>query len=330
MNMPDFELDRLREEIDRIDETILDLLERRFDATRKVGAWKARNAQRAIDPSREAAQFERYRGIAARKAIDQALVSTLFRAIVDRVVAEHAEIGAGSQGPVPHHRATGDRVPDPLPSAVIFDMDGTLLDTEQIGVRAWIAAFAEHGIHIDRSTAILPIGSDARRTLDIFRHAVGGDHDFEAIQRRCHEIFHEIAGREGIPLKPGAMQILSKLRSRGVLVGLATSTRKESAQPELREVGLLEYFDATVFGDEVSERKPSPEIYLEALRRLGLDGSEAVWAVEDSANGVLSAHAAGLRVAHIPDLQTVDPLVAAKAHVRLPSLEHLAEFFSVS
>jgi HAD superfamily hydrolase (TIGR01509 family) len=214
--------------------------------------------------------------------------------------------------------------------AVVFDMDGILLDTERIGVRAWIAAFAEHGVRIDEATAILPIGSDPHRTLEIFREAIGPDHDFEAVQRRCREIFHETATRTGIPVKSGARRILTGLRENGVPVGLATSTTRDLAHPELRIAGLLDLLDATVFGDEVAERKPAPEIYREALRRLAIEDPRGTWAVEDSVNGILSASAAGLSVAYIPDLQPVDHAVSKLADVRLPDLDALADFFGLA
>jgi len=177
--------------------------------------------------------------------------------------------------------------------------------------------------------ATRPIGSDARRTLEIFGESVGGDHDFAAIQERSHQIFRDIVQREGIPVKAGARRILTGLRGRGIRVGLATSTRKAAAHGELRDAGLLELLDATVFGDEVAVRKPSPEIYREALRRLGIDEPEDSWAVEDSVNGILSASGAGLAVAYIPDLQPVDRGVAKLARIQLADLDALADLFGL-
>ncbi len=208
-------------------------------------------------------------------------------------------------------------------------MDGTLLDTESIGILAWIEAFGEHGILIDAATAALPIGHTMPQSQAIFKTALGVGPDYEIIQKRSLEIFGILAKRDGIPVKRGARRILSRLKSRGVSVGLATSTPREKALRQLDEVGLAEFFDAAVCGDDLAEHKPSPEVYREAVRRLGHVPSIEIWAVEDSANGIRSAHRAGLSVAFIPDIHSPDPEVESLATERHPHLDSLADRFGL-
>lgn len=215
-----------------------------------------------------------------------------------------------------------------LPAGVVFDMDGTLLSTEALVVPSWIAAFAEAGAELPEQAAIEVIGSDSATALDALRRAVGLELDYPAIQRRCGELFRERAERDGVTVKPGVGRILSGLREARVPIGLATSTRSHPALVLLGRTGLAGRFDAMVFGDEVERRKPHPDIYLLCMERLGI-GPTGVWAVEDSRNGILSAHAAGLKVAHIPDLQTMPGHILELVDSVHSSLDELSLRFGV-
>jgi HAD superfamily hydrolase (TIGR01509 family) len=216
-----------------------------------------------------------------------------------------------------------------IPVSVLFDMDGTLLSTEALVLPSWIEAFAESGATLTEEDAARAIGCDSVAALALLQDAVGLDIDYASVQRRCGELFRERAARDGVPVKPGARRILSGLRELGVPVGLATSTRSHSALPQLRDAGLLEFFDAIVCGDEVEVRKPHPSIYLLCLERLRIADPRAAWAVEDSRNGILSARAAGLKVAHIPDIQKVPQEVLDLTDSVIQSLDELADLFGL-
>jgi len=205
---------------------------------------------------------------------------------------------------------------------VIFDMDGLMLDTESIAQACWERAFALTGREMTGALYAAMIGRNKRDCAGLLRGVYGDSFDFEATYAQCSVFFEEHVARHGTPLKPGVRELLEELTALCVPVAVATSTRNPQARERLEQAGLLRYFGALVSGDEVAHGKPAPDIYLEAVRRLGIDAAQS-FALEDSHAGVRAAHAAGLKVIMVPDLLPATEEIEKLTHRVMPSLHEV-------
>lgn len=180
-------------------------------------------------------------------------------------------------------------------------MDGLLLDSERLARDAFVRACTELGWPADLVAYHRCIGSTYRQTEDILRQAYGLGFPYEAIDERWSSHYHARLAEGPVPVKPGAVELLECLAARSVPVVLVTSTRRPTAEEKLTATGLLTYFERLICGGETTRGKPHPDPYLTAAGALSLAPSRC-WAVEDSANGVWSAHGAGCTVFQVPDL----------------------------
>ena len=180
-------------------------------------------------------------------------------------------------------------------------MDGLLLDSERLALEAFVRACAELGWPADLAAYQRCIGSTQRRTEEILRQAYGSGFPYEAIDARWSSHYHARLAEGPVPVKSGAVELLEYLAARKVPVALVTSTRRPTAEGKLTATRLITYFDCLVCGGETTRGKPHPEPYLTAARALAVD-PVGCWALEDSANGVRSAHGAGCTVFQVPDL----------------------------
>jgi HAD superfamily hydrolase (TIGR01509 family) len=211
-------------------------------------------------------------------------------------------------------------------TAAIFDMDGLLLDSERVIMQAWLSCAREQGMTLSEADFLTVVGAGAAESRARLTQLLGGASAFESVRSQARD---KLLARPGVvyPLKPGAMQIVSMLRQRGVPCGVASSTRVSEVRRRLEKVGILNYFQAVAGGDEVPDSKPDPAVYLLAAQRLGV-APERCLAFEDTDHGAKAAHAAGMRVVLIPDLRSHD---FDAALMELPSLEqafaHLDRWF---
>ena len=183
--------------------------------------------------------------------------------------------------------------------AIIFDMDGVILDSETISDKTWRITQDEMEVSTDKDYINMCRGSNHNDTLQILRDVFGKDFDSEAFLKRATELFHMYEETEGIPLMPYAREILEYLKPKYRLA-LASSTSGGAVERQLRNAGVIDFFETRTTGEMVVHSKPDPEIYLMACRSLGVEPHECV-AVEDSPNGIRSAAAAGLKVIMVPD-----------------------------
>jgi len=197
-----------------------------------------------------------------------------------------------------------------LIKAVIFDMDGLMLDTEPLYREAAKRAAAEFGYTLTDALHDRLIGrnvEDAERTV---REAFGPDFPLKQFQARNQALEAEFENGP-LPKKPGLDELLDLLDSWHMPKAVATSTRRAISVPELVKTKLLDRFQAVAAGDEVAHGKPAPDLFLLAAQRLDVEPSHCL-VLEDSEPGVIGARRAGMQVCMVPDLQA--PSVAAREH----------------
>ncbi len=165
------------------------------------------------------------------------------------------------------------RAPRPVrrPAAVIFDMDGLMLDTERLAPRAWVDAAAAMGVEFDLALTQPMIGRNFRDCQAIIASHYGEAFPTADLMRAWHVAYDAIVEREGILVKPGLLDLLDWLDAEGIPKGVATSTRRDRAQAKLELTGLMPRFATLVGGDEVTHGKPAPDIFLAAAERLDAD-----------------------------------------------------------
>jgi HAD superfamily hydrolase (TIGR01509 family) len=217
-----------------------------------------------------------------------------------------------------------------LPRAVIFDMDGLMLDTEPLAARAWTDAATTMAIAFDHAVTPRLVGRNFADCQALIREHHGADYPVDALMRCWHAAYDAIVEREGIAIKPGLAELLDWLEAHGIAKAVATSTRRSRALAKLVHTGLAHRFAALIGGDEVGRGKPAPDIFLAAAQRLQAHPDECI-VLEDSEPGVRAALAGGMRAIMVPDLHPPAPdfadavLVLASLHeVRLHFATHTA------
>jgi HAD superfamily hydrolase (TIGR01509 family) len=185
--------------------------------------------------------------------------------------------------------------------ALLFDLDGTLIDTESLAVASGVEAFANSGYPVDSAFMHRLIGKDHVASAEIIRTHLPGI-DLAGFDKHWRRLFNEKVDR-GLPLKPGAEALLVQMAH--LPRGLVTSSRRDEAHRKLGIAGIARYFDIVVSVDDVTAAKPAPDPYLLAARMLGVSPARCL-AFEDSEVGAEAAHRAGCRVVQVPDVLPSD------------------------
>jgi HAD superfamily hydrolase (TIGR01509 family) len=205
--------------------------------------------------------------------------------------------------------------------AVIFDMDGTILDTESVFRTIVFEVCTELGFEMTDAVHMSMVGGSHENTNRLLIESYGVTFPYALFDERCRVIMRE-RSHAGVPVKPGARELIGELRERGIPTAVATSSRNPHAQHHLGAAGLLDLFETVVTRDDVVNPKPHPEPYLTAARRLGVDPLHCL-ALEDSHSGVRAAHAAGMQTVMVPDLVHPNDDIRALGIAVMESLDHV-------
>ncbi len=211
----------------------------------------------------------------------------------------------------------------PAPPAIIFDLDGTLLDTERPYRAAFLATLAMQGCAIAPADYHRLVGLSSASRMPILATLFGPAFDVETFMREYRDERERIAAT-GIALKPGATELLAALAEQGVAVGVATSASARTATARLDASGLSPNVRVLATRDHVVNGKPAPDVFIAAARALGAHPHECL-AVEDSPIGATAALAAGMATILVPDLLPGTPELWTRCIAVLPDLQALGD-----
>lgn len=203
--------------------------------------------------------------------------------------------------------------------AVIFDVDGTLLDTERIYMQAWKDAAAEQGYVMPDELLRKTRAVDAKVAAQIFEEEIGNGFSYEKTRPIRVRIAEEIIERESPILKPGVLELLAFLQEKGIRLSVASSTNTKTTKEHLQTNGIADWFEVIVGGDMITKGKPNPDIFLKAAELLG-EAPENCIVVEDSPAGIRAGSAAGMKTVLVPDQAAITQEIIDLSDVQVKSL----------
>lgn len=191
-----------------------------------------------------------------------------------------------------------------MKNAVIFDMDGTLFDSEVLVLDCWELVAKQYQIENVRAICMKCLGLNAKMAKEIFLDAYGQHFPYDVYKKEMSELFHKKAREGGLVLKPGVLELLDWLKG-NYRTAVASSTREVVVKSELELTGISNFFDVIIGGNRVEKSKPEPDLFLLAAELLGVNPKDCI-VIEDSYNGIRAAYQAGMMPIMVPDLVTAD------------------------
>ena len=202
--------------------------------------------------------------------------------------------------------------------AVIFDMDGTMLDTEHVKEEGLKHVGETLNVKIDDQTLTQIRGTNNTRLKEILCNKFEGLNVEKLLETR-EKYVEKYFENNPIEPKKGLLELLEFLKNHDYKMAVASSSNLEVIKKYLKKVGVIDYFDIIMGGDLVKNGKPDPEIYSKCIEQLNLSREECI-GVEDTANGVLSIHRAGMKPIMIPDLEEPSKEIENLVYAKLESL----------
>jgi HAD superfamily hydrolase (TIGR01509 family) len=198
-----------------------------------------------------------------------------------------------------------------VPDAVLFDMDGLMLDSERAIIDCWREAAVELRVEVDDALWFRMIGMHEKDYVPLMLRTMD-EEQVRGLREGCYARYHRRI-EDGIALHAHVRDVLDDLQARAVPRAVVTSTQRMRADRKLATSGIADFFDIVITGSDVTDPKPAPEGYLKAATALGVDPARCV-VFEDSAFGVRAALAAGMTPIQVPDLLEPDDATRALGH----------------
>ena len=208
--------------------------------------------------------------------------------------------------------------------AIVFDMDGLILDTESLYIKAMDIVGEEMGIGPAGYISVKTMGMTRVGALPLMQAEFGMDFDSNSFWDNATDMVAQMIERDGVATMPGLHELLEYIAATQMPAAVASSSRRDTVLTRLQIAGVLDTFQVIVAGDEVTRSKPDPEIYQIACRKLGFAPQECM-ALEDSRNGAWSAHNAGCKTVMIPDMWQPDADTEAILHSKLDRLDQVIQ-----
>lgn len=196
--------------------------------------------------------------------------------------------------------------------AVIFDMDGLMINSEEITFEGYQVVLKDMDLTITRDFYKTLLGKPVKEIYELFYKEYGQSFPIETVIKKVHEYMANLFDTQGVPLKKGLLDLLIFLKNNNYKTIVATSSQRSRVDKILTKANLTSYFDDSICGDEVTKGKPNPEIFLKACKKLNIETKDAI-ILEDSEAGIEAGYQANIPVYCVPDMKYPEPEFSKKA-----------------
>ena len=209
--------------------------------------------------------------------------------------------------------------------AVIFDMDGLMIDSERVTFEGYQHVLAKENLTMSEEKYKTLLGKPVKAVHDLFKEDYGPQYDVDQIIKDVHAYIAKRFETEGVPLKPGLVELLKYLKENNYKTIIATSSHRNRVDLIVKQAQIDQYFDDSICGDEVTKGKPNPEVFLKACQKLQVSPQDAL-VLEDSESGINAAYNADIKVIGIPDMKYPEEKYVKMTHKIMDNLFQVKDF----
>lgn len=209
--------------------------------------------------------------------------------------------------------------------AIIFDMDGLMIDTERVTFECYQEILKGMNLTMDEEFYKTLLGKPLKGIYQRFYDVYGNDFPIEDVIKDVHALMAKRFETEGVPIKTGLKSLLEYLKENNYKTIVATSSNRDRVDTILSQAQITDYFDDSICGDEVTKGKPNPEVFLKSCQKLGVNVDEAI-VLEDSEAGIQASYDAGIKVICIPDMKYPEKQYEEKTFKILKDLNDVTEY----